>query len=85
LTSIARISRASVRASFPAITSRGSNGESAGTSRANFAFQGHTVCDVSRPYLVDLSAGRIRNDSRPEGEARPTGLCQTVADTGRRL
>ena len=46
---IATISRASARASFPAIASRAANGLPAGSARENFSFHGQTSWQMSQP------------------------------------
>ena len=46
---IASSSRASVRASLPAIASRAANGLPAGSARENFSFHGHTSWQMSQP------------------------------------
>ena len=46
---IATSSRASVRASFPAIASLAANGLPSGSARENFSFHGHTSWQMSQP------------------------------------
>ena len=46
---IATSSRASVRASFPAIAPRAANGLPSGSARENFSFHGHTSWQMSQP------------------------------------
>jgi hypothetical protein len=46
---IAKISRASVLASFPAIASLAANGLPSGSARENFSFHGHTSWQMSQP------------------------------------
>jgi TolB-like protein/Flp pilus assembly protein TadD len=46
---IATSSRASARASFPAIASRAANGLPSGSARANFSFHGQTSWQMSQP------------------------------------
>ena len=57
--SIPRISRASVRAFFPASASRGVNGKFSGSSLANRTFQGHTDWEICREtrFAIPLGTG----------------------------
>ena len=67
--SCARRSRASVRASFPAMNSRGANGESSANACENFTFHGHTSWEMCRYNRVMVELETVRRTlSVPRGE-----------------
>ena len=62
-------SRANVAASFPAMNSRGANGDPSRSSRANFTFHGHIslqVCRITR-FAVRLTGDRGEVDRADRG------------------
>jgi hypothetical protein len=52
--SSARMSVASVTASFPAMNSRARNGESSASSTENFMFHGHTSWEMCRHTRIEI-------------------------------